>query len=118
MQARRAIFAAALLALCGSVFAQTYPSKPVKVIVPFSPGSATDILGRLMADQFARSMNRPFVVENRPGAGGIPGTEAAKNAAPDGYVLTAAEGALPLKKAGTISPQARRGGNLFGLADV
>src|SRR4249920_1310172 len=88
MQACRAIFAAALLALGAPVFAQAYPTKPVKVIVPFSPGSATDILGRLMADQFAKSMNRPFVVENRSGAGGIPGTEAAKNAAPDGYVLT------------------------------
>ncbi len=88
MQACRALIAAALLALCAGVSAQGYPSKPVKVIVPFSAGSATDILGRLMADQFAKSMNRPFLVENRPGAGGIPGTEAAKNAAPDGYVLT------------------------------
>src|SRR5258706_13048646 len=87
MQACRALIAAALLALCAGVSAQGYPSKPVKVIVPFSAGSATDILGRLMADQFAKSMNRPFLVENRPGAGGIPGTEAAKNAAPDGYVL-------------------------------
>src|SRR3954468_3744925 len=68
--------------------AQTYPDRPVKVIVPFTPGSATDILGRLASDQLAKSLGRPFVVENRAGAGGIPGTEAAKNAAPDGYTLT------------------------------
>jgi tripartite-type tricarboxylate transporter receptor subunit TctC len=80
MQACRALFGVALIAFCASVFAQAYPAKPVKVIVPFSPGSATDILGRLMADQFSKSMGRPFVVENRPGAGGISGTEAAKNA--------------------------------------
>jgi tripartite-type tricarboxylate transporter receptor subunit TctC len=67
--------------------AQTYPDRPVKVIVPFTPGSATDILGRLASDQLAKSLGRPFVVENRAGAGGIPGTEAAKNAAPDGYTL-------------------------------
>jgi tripartite-type tricarboxylate transporter receptor subunit TctC len=59
----------------------------VKVIVPFATGSGTDILGRLMADSFTRSMGSPFLVENRGGAGGIPGTEAAKNAAPDGYTL-------------------------------
>ena len=55
--------------------------------MPFTPGSATDILGRLTADQFAKTLGRAFVVENRAGAGGIPGTEAAKNAAPDGYTL-------------------------------
>jgi len=67
--------------------AQAYPERPVKVIVPFTPGSATDILGRLTADQFAKTLGRAFVVENRAGAGGIPGTEAAKNAAPDGHTL-------------------------------
>jgi len=93
MPACRALLAAALL-VCGAVVfpqpapAQSYPSRVVKVIVPFAPGSATDILGRLMADQFARSMGQPFVVENRPGAGGAVGTEAAKNAAADGYTLT------------------------------
>ena len=69
------------------VFAQSYPSGPVKVIVAFTAGSATDILARVMADQFSKSMGQPFVVENRPGAGGIVGTQQAKNAAPDGYTL-------------------------------
>jgi tripartite-type tricarboxylate transporter receptor subunit TctC len=77
-----------LLALATFVHAQAYPSKPVKVIVAFAPGSATDILARVMADHFSKSMGQPFVVENKPGAGGIPGTELAKNAPPDGYTLT------------------------------
>ena len=79
--------AAALALACGAACAQSYPDRPVKVIVPFTPGSATDILGRLTSEQLAKHLGRPFVVENRPGAGGIPGTEAAKNAPPDGYTL-------------------------------
>ena len=69
-------------------FAQAYPTKPVKIYVAFTPGSATDILARVVADQFSKSMGQTFIVENRPGAGGIPGTEAAKNAPPDGYTIT------------------------------
>jgi tripartite-type tricarboxylate transporter receptor subunit TctC len=88
MPAIRSAALAALLALAAvAAFAQQYPSKPVKVIVAFSPGSATDILARLMAEHFTRTLGQPFVVENKPGAGGIPGTEAAKNAPPDGYTL-------------------------------
>jgi tripartite-type tricarboxylate transporter receptor subunit TctC len=88
MRRTRAAFAALLLAGAGAAFAQPYPSKPVKIIVAFTPGSATDILARVTADYFTKSMGQSFVVENRPGAGGIPGTEAAKNAPPDGYTLT------------------------------
>ena len=79
--------AAALLLYCAGALAQPYPERAVKVIVPFTPGSATDILGRLASEQLAKSLGRPFVVENRPGAGGIPGTEAAKSAPADGYTL-------------------------------
>lgn len=71
-----------------AALAQPYPNKPVKIIVAFTPGSATDIIARLTADYFTKSMGQTFVVENRPGAGGIPGTESAKNAPPDGYTLT------------------------------
>jgi tripartite-type tricarboxylate transporter receptor subunit TctC len=79
----------AFLLAAGPALAQ-YPSKSVRVIVPFTPGSATDILGRVVADQLTKSLGQPFVVENKPGAGGIIGTEAAKNAAPDGYTLAMA----------------------------
>ena len=83
----RSILAAALFAFAGAAHAQAYPTKPVKVIVAFSPGSATDILARVMSEYFTKSMGQPFVVENKPGAGGIPGTEFAKNAPADGYTL-------------------------------
>ena len=76
-----------LLALAIAASAQNYPSKPVKVIVAFTAGSATDTLARLMAEQFGKSMGGSFVVDNKPGAGGILGTEQAKNSAPDGYTL-------------------------------
>ncbi|HET7402114.1 MAG TPA: tripartite tricarboxylate transporter substrate binding protein [Usitatibacter sp.] len=85
-------FAASLLLLLAATAAQAqpYPTKPVKIIVPFTAGSATDILARLVGDQLSRALGQPFVVENKPGAGGIVGTQAAKDAAPDGYTLIAA----------------------------
>jgi tripartite-type tricarboxylate transporter receptor subunit TctC len=84
---RPMLMTALALAASAVVFAHSYPSKPVKVIVPFTAGSATDILARVMADHFGRSMGQAFVVENKPGAGGIVGTEQAKVAPPDGYTL-------------------------------
>ena len=86
----RTLLAAALFAFAGAAAAQAYPAKPVKIIVGFAPGSATDILARLVADQFSKSMGQAFVVENKPGAGGSVGTAQAKEAAPDGYTLVAA----------------------------
>jgi len=79
-----------LLAAATVAQAQSYPTKPVKIIVPFTAGSATDILARLVGDQLSRALGQPFVIENKPGAGGIVGTQAAKDAAPDGYTLIAA----------------------------
>ncbi|MGE5095666.1 MAG: Bug family tripartite tricarboxylate transporter substrate binding protein [Betaproteobacteria bacterium] len=83
-------FLFALLALSGGAFAQAYPARPVKIIVPFTAGSATDILARVVGEQLGRALGQPFVVENKPGAGGILGTQAAKEAPPDGYTLIAA----------------------------
>jgi tripartite-type tricarboxylate transporter receptor subunit TctC len=85
----RSLAAVALLGFAALAMAQPYPSRPVKIIVAFTPGSATDIIARVVADDFSKSMGQSFVVENKPGAGGILGTEAAKNAPPDGYTLTA-----------------------------
>src|SRR5262245_7095228 len=81
------IFCAALALWSAAAFAQTYPAKPVRIISPFPPGQATDILARLLADNLSQSLGQAFLVENRAGAGGMLGTEAAAKAAPDGYTL-------------------------------
>jgi tripartite-type tricarboxylate transporter receptor subunit TctC len=89
MPSIRSFAALLVLAFAAHVQAQGYPTRSVKIIVAFTPGSATDIIARVTADQFSKSMGQTFIVENRAGAGGIVGTEAAKNAPPDGYTLTA-----------------------------
>jgi tripartite-type tricarboxylate transporter receptor subunit TctC len=73
--------------LHGLAFAQPYPSKPVRVIVPYPPGSTPDIVGRTIAGKLQESLGQPFVVDNRTGAGGNIGAEAVAKAAPDGYTL-------------------------------
>lgn len=79
--------AAAALLLSASVFAQPYPSRPVKLIVPFPAGSATDQVARLTGAHLQEALRQPFVVENKPGAqGGIAAAEVARSA-PDGYTL-------------------------------
>src|SRR2546429_927347 len=83
------IMVAALLALapfCGAL-AQPYPSKPLRIIVPFTPGSATDTMARPIAERLSSALGQPVVVENRPGAGGTIGIAALAKSPPDGYTL-------------------------------
>jgi tripartite-type tricarboxylate transporter receptor subunit TctC len=73
--------------IAGSVFAQSYPTKPVKLIVPFPPGGNTDIVGRLIAQKLSEGLGQQVYVENRGGAGGTIGAEAAAKSPADGYTL-------------------------------
>src|SRR3954471_9588765 len=73
--------------VCGTAWAQPWPAKPVKIIVPFDAGGTADTLGRLMAQKLGEQLKASFVVENRPGAGGALGSELVANSAPDGYTL-------------------------------
>ncbi|HEY1460324.1 MAG TPA: tripartite tricarboxylate transporter substrate binding protein [Casimicrobiaceae bacterium] len=84
----RALSAAALLALVAATSsAQDFPSRPLRVIVPFSPGGAVDGPMRLMAQEMSKRLGQAVVVENRPGAGATIGSEAVAKATPDGYTL-------------------------------
>jgi tripartite-type tricarboxylate transporter receptor subunit TctC len=79
--------AAAFPAVSPIALAQTYPSRPVRLIVGFAPGGGNDIVARLMGQWLSQHLGQPFVIENRPGAGTNVATEAVVNAAPDGYTL-------------------------------
>jgi tripartite-type tricarboxylate transporter receptor subunit TctC len=79
--------AAALPALSGHAGAQAYPSRPVRLIVPFGPAGATDITARLIGHWLSERLGQQFIIENRPGAGGNIATEAVVRAPPDGYTL-------------------------------
>jgi tripartite-type tricarboxylate transporter receptor subunit TctC len=83
----RTIIVLAMLAVSPAVWAQGYPSKPVRVIVTFPPGGTPDIYGRVMSVELAKLWNQSVVVENRTGAGGTIGTDFVAKAAPDGYTL-------------------------------
>jgi tripartite-type tricarboxylate transporter receptor subunit TctC len=82
------LMAAALAAgACQAAQAQQYPTKPVRFIIPFPPGGATDIMGRLAGDILGRALNAQFIADNRPGAGGNIGTELCARAPADGYTV-------------------------------
>jgi tripartite-type tricarboxylate transporter receptor subunit TctC len=70
--------------------AQSYPLRPVTVVIPFAAGSASDVVSRIMLDKMSKSMGQPFIADNRPGAGGNTGTAAVTRATPDGYTLLGA----------------------------
>jgi tripartite-type tricarboxylate transporter receptor subunit TctC len=81
------LLAVLFLVFSGNVFSQSWPAKPVTLIIPFPPGGSTDIIGRLAAEGMSKELGQPFVVENRGGAGGATGAKAIADAAPEGHTL-------------------------------
>ena len=73
-----------------SLHAQSYPSKAIRLIIPFAPGGSTDIVGRMLAARLSEVLGQQVIIDNRPGGNTIIGTELAANAAPDGYTLVIA----------------------------
>jgi tripartite-type tricarboxylate transporter receptor subunit TctC len=108
MMTRRAAFTWALAALialpfAGAAFAQQYPTKPIRLIVPFPPGGSSDTLARIFAPELSRRLGQNIVVENRAGAGGNIGIDAVAKAAPDGYTIGLASPG-PIVVAVTLNP--------------
>jgi len=89
---------AVLLSLATAAVAQDYPTKPVRLIIPFPPGGSNDVVGRMIATQLGERLGKQVVVDNRGGAGGVLGTEVAAGAAPDGYTI------LVVSLAYTVNP--------------
>jgi tripartite-type tricarboxylate transporter receptor subunit TctC len=92
---RRCLLALALAVLSTAALAQTYPNKPVRLIVAYPPGGTSDLVGRVLAQEMTKRFGQNFVVENKTGAGGQIGTDAVAKAEPDGYtILIAASGPI------------------------
>jgi tripartite-type tricarboxylate transporter receptor subunit TctC len=84
---RRGIFGLVVALLTAAAVAQSYPSRPVRLIIPFPPGGSNDIVGRMIGAQLGDRLTQPVIVDNRTGAGGTIGTDVAAKAPPDGYTL-------------------------------
>jgi tripartite-type tricarboxylate transporter receptor subunit TctC len=102
--AARPLLRCAAAVVCALTFAnvahaQTYPSKPVRVIVPYGPGGIADVTMRMVTQNLSQQLSQQFFIENRPGAGGVVGMQAAKDAPPDGYTLVMMGGGLTIAKA-------------------
>lgn len=87
MSKSRLLCAFAVLACCVSAFAQQYPARPIRFIVPFPPGGSTDIYARILGPRLADAVKQQVVIDNRPGAGGALGADLAAKAPPDGYTI-------------------------------
>ena len=101
--------AAVVLAIAGPCMAQTYPSRPIRVIVPYTPGSPNDVIVHLLAQRLEPKLGQPLVIDNRPGGGTAIGTKFAANADPDGYTLLFSSSSLvidpALNKSVSYDPQ-------------
>jgi tripartite-type tricarboxylate transporter receptor subunit TctC len=85
--ARIALTALTLALAADAAWSQSWPNKPVRLVIPFPAGGSTDIVGRLIGDKLTQSLGQPFVIDNRAGAGGTTGSDVVAKAAPDGYTI-------------------------------
>ena len=109
---RVAIALLALVAFRGPAFAEQYPAKPVKVVVPLGPGNSVEIVTRMVAEKMTQALGQPFLVEAQPGASGQIGTERVARSAPDGYTLLAANDGII-----TMLPNLQKGIRYDSLRD-
>ena len=86
-KAIHAIASVAVIAAATPVFAQTWPSRPIRLVVPFAAGGSTDVIARQVGQRMSDTLGQPFVIENRPGAAGVIASEAVFKSLPDGYTL-------------------------------
>ena len=91
---RTLIAAVAGMALAGAAAAQTWPTRPIRFIVPFAAGGANDLMARIAAEGAAQRLGQTIIVENKPGAGGTTGSDIAAKSAPDGYTFLISGGGL------------------------
>src|SRR5437868_12993823 len=81
-----------LMTLAGHCFAQAWPTKPIRIVIPFPPGNTTDIMSRLIAPKMSERLGQQVIVENRPGASGMLGLDQVAKSAADGYVIACVQG--------------------------
>jgi tripartite-type tricarboxylate transporter receptor subunit TctC len=93
---RSAAVLAAAVGLAGAAAAQSYPDRPITLVVGFSPGGSTDALARMVSEDLSKAIGQPIIIENRPGAAGFVAYKHIAGAAPDGYTLLFSENALPI----------------------
>jgi len=98
----RALIVSIAVLLPAAVLAQAYPTKPIRLIIPFAPGGTNDVLGRMAAIHLSQTLGQTMIVDNRPGAEGVIGTDLAAKATPDGYTL------VVLSSAYTMNPVVRK----------
>ena len=84
----KALIAALMLAGAGAACGQAYPNRPIRIVVPYPAGGATDQMARIIQQPLAEMLGQPIIIDNKAGAGGAIGTDAVAKAAPDGYTLT------------------------------
>jgi tripartite-type tricarboxylate transporter receptor subunit TctC len=101
----RIVLAFFLVAAAAAAHAQAYPAKPVKLIIPFPPGGSNDVIGRAVGTQLAERLGQGVVIDNRGGAGGVIGVDAAAKSAADGYTLLLVSVSLPMTMALGRLPQ-------------